>query len=205
MLHLIKSTYLCISYRQQAWDWLIDCYRLRVDDSYVYGGELRGVYDPAHTGRTVSDDFLLFCKLAVKHGVIPDLGQNWGWDGFLKLALGMIPYAFEKSDAHEKYSAKNRDFKFNPMLPVLLTMRFVGARVYGFDLTGQGAENAKDFQELSALIERSGSVYNEKGAPDDLYMEVGGESGWDELRAGITPYYDAEERENGDFDEWRFN
>ncbi len=33
-------------------------------------------YPPDHTGDTILLDFLLFCKLAVRHGVVP---QGWDW------------------------------------------------------------------------------------------------------------------------------
>lgn len=58
-----------------ASEWLVDCYRMRIDEEYVWrGGDLRGLY-ALHAGGgsrdMVEKDFLLFCKLAVKNGVIP--------------------------------------------------------------------------------------------------------------------------------------
>ena len=87
-------------------EWLVDCYRMRVDDLYVWGGgDLRGLYaQAAGGGGSASGDFLLFCKLAVRHGVIPD---GWDWAAFLATAKGLLRYAFEKSDGEEKYGQEN--------------------------------------------------------------------------------------------------
>lgn len=49
-------------------------------------------------------DFLTFCKLAVKAGVLP---AGWDWPGFLRKAQGLLPYAFEKSDAKDKWGGEN--------------------------------------------------------------------------------------------------
>jgi hypothetical protein len=52
----------------------------------------------------VAEDFLVFCKLAVKAGVLP---PSWDWPGFMKQAQSLLPYAFEKSDAQEKWGGEN--------------------------------------------------------------------------------------------------
>jgi hypothetical protein len=51
----------------------------------------------------VAEDFLIFCKLAVKSKVLP---SSWDWHAFLSKAQ-LLPYAFEKSDAKEKWGGEN--------------------------------------------------------------------------------------------------
>jgi hypothetical protein len=62
------------------------------------------LYDPDRTETSVLTDFLVFCKLAVKNQVIP---AGWDWQLFLSKAAGLLPFAFEKSDAQEKYGGEN--------------------------------------------------------------------------------------------------
>eukprot|EP00438_Fugacium_kawagutii_P006610 Skav212989 [mRNA] locus=scaffold423:216705:219544:- [translate_table: standard] len=90
-----------------ASEWLVDCYRMRIDEEYVWrGGDLRGLYALHASGGgrdMVEKDFLLFCKLAVKKGVIP---AAWNWGDFLLTAKKLLRFAFQKSDAHEKYETE---------------------------------------------------------------------------------------------------
>lgn len=50
-------------------------------------------------------DFLVSCKLAVLHGVVPVRG--WDWASFLDCARPLLPYPFEKEDAKDKYGGEN--------------------------------------------------------------------------------------------------
>jgi len=93
--------------KKKQYEWFVDCYRMRVDDDYCWGGgNLHGLYniDGSSAGSVVVD-FLLFCRLAVARGAIPSL---WSWSGCLEVAAKLLPYAFEKSDAHKKWG--NEDF-----------------------------------------------------------------------------------------------
>ena len=40
----------------------------------------------------------------MEQGVIP---EGWTWSKFLATAVDLLPYAFEKSDAQEKYGREN--------------------------------------------------------------------------------------------------
>lgn len=57
-----------------AAEWLIDCYRMRVDDDFAWGGGLaiagkqHGLYHPQCTPKLIAMDFLIFTKLATQHG-----------------------------------------------------------------------------------------------------------------------------------------
>ena len=44
----------------------------------------------------------MFCRLAVRRGAVPSV---WSWPDLLRTAATLLPYAFEKSDAQEKYGA----------------------------------------------------------------------------------------------------
>lgn len=94
-----------------AYEWLCDCYRLRCDDDYAYGGcYLHGPYDPGTTAEMLLLDFAVFVKLAVARGAIPAPGKlpwDWSWGDFLAKASRHIRFAFEKSDADEKYGSEN--------------------------------------------------------------------------------------------------
>ena len=46
----------------------------------------------------------VFCKMAVVNGVVP---PGWDWSRFLQVSTGLLPYAFEKSDAKEKWGGEN--------------------------------------------------------------------------------------------------
>jgi hypothetical protein len=84
-------------------EWLVDCYRIRVDDTMVYGGGCVGLYAEAEKGRVLVD-FLVFCKLALARGVVP---PAWDWPAFLHVAADLISFAFEKADAKEKWGGEN--------------------------------------------------------------------------------------------------
>ena len=43
---------------QQA-EWLVDCYRMRLDDDYVYSGDGGGIYNPEACAEGVVEDFLV--------------------------------------------------------------------------------------------------------------------------------------------------
>ena len=78
---------------------------MRLDDEYAWGGEIRSgsIYDQG-SAREVTGGFLVFCRLVEHQGAVP---SPWDWAGFLATAAILLPYAFEKSDAQEKYGGEN--------------------------------------------------------------------------------------------------
>mmetsp|Transcript_41369 Transcript_41369/g.69199 ORF Transcript_41369/g.69199 Transcript_41369/m.69199 type:complete len:268 (-) Transcript_41369:348-1151(-) len=114
----------------KQYEWLCDCYRMRMDDAYCWGGgELRGVMNPEATPESVSTELFVFCKLAVKNKVVP---PHWNWEAFLAKAIGLVIYAFEKSDAKEKYGREN-------VFSVFMggrSLRATGETIYGSSVTG---------------------------------------------------------------------
>lgn len=145
-------------------EWLVDCYRLRVDDQYAWGGgNLRGLYaQAAGGGGSSSEDFLLFCKLAVRHGVIPD---GWDWAAFLATAKGLLRHAFEKSDAQEKYGQEN-------VFAVVMggrSLRYTAEVVYGSSCMSMESSEVED--EVEGKL-RAGRFR------DEFYEEIGGVAVW---------------------------
>lgn len=63
-------------------EWLVDCYRLRIDDEYAWNGEFRGLYEEhsneTRNPATVQNDFFIFCWLAVKARVVPQVRLRKG-------------------------------------------------------------------------------------------------------------------------------
>ena len=118
-------------------EWFVDSYRLRLDDDYVFGCNLHGLYaEQLSSAQTIVTDFLVFCKLAVKHDVIPSYPE-WCWGELVTVARDMLRYAFEKSDAREKYGGEN---VFTGMLAGLQggrSLRYTSSLVYGFLHGGQ--------------------------------------------------------------------
>ena len=84
--------------------WFVDCYRMRVDDDYALGGcYLHGLYSQPTSPSKILRDFLVFCKLALARDVVP---AGWRWGPCLQQAGEDLGYAFEKSDAQDKWGGE---------------------------------------------------------------------------------------------------
>ncbi|KAJ3061850.1 hypothetical protein HK102_008962, partial [Quaeritorhiza haematococci] len=105
------------------------------DDDYIHGGgNLHSLYDVDDQNKDgIVADFLIFCKFAVKRGVIPT-SPAWDWSEFLRIARPLPPFAFEKSDAKEKYGSEN-------VFSVLMggrSLRYTGEQIYGTGVQSMG-------------------------------------------------------------------
>ena len=161
-------------------EWLVDCYRMRVDDDYVWGGgKLHGLYDPDSTPLDILKDFLIFAKLAVANGVLP---SPWDWDHCLGAAGRLLLSAFEKSDAQDKYGGENI-FAGTVGGP---SLRYTAVRVYGFDMMNTGQFGPCDPEPLHKL---EGSIMplsrGDLFKRDDLFASVGGSARWSRLLAAM--------------------
>lgn len=157
--------------------WLVDCYRMRVDDEYAWaGGNLTGLYDPEATAESIVKDFLVFAKLAAARRVVP---PGWSWPECLAEAGKLLPYAFEKSDAKEKWGGEN---VFSAMLGGR-SLRFTGETVYVNSVTnGGGASfNAAPGAEAAANA-RPEALFDRPTLLDD----VGGAAAWRSLRDALA-------------------
>ena len=92
-------------------EWLVDCYRMRLDDEYAWQGDIRAgsLYDDSEA-EEIAQDFTVFCRLAKDRRAIP---ANWSWSQFLNVASEHLAFAFDKSCAQEKYGSENI---FRPMM-----------------------------------------------------------------------------------------
>ena len=87
-------------------EWLVDCYRMRLDDELVWQNNIRpgSLYDQSGA-REIAQDFLVFCCLVRRKGVLP---ENWIWSQFLDVAAELLAFKFEKNDAKIKYGGENQ-------------------------------------------------------------------------------------------------
>ena len=159
----------------ERYEWLVDCYRMRVDDDYALGGcNLHGLYakSAGDPGNTITRDFLLFCVLCKRRGVCDGL-QNWSWSTLLDMAVGLLPYAFEKSDANEKYGGEN---VFSAAMGGR-SLRFTGELVYGTGVMGADVEDPLTDELREKTYDRL--------TAEALCEEVGGKEAWLRLATAL--------------------
>ena len=121
--------------KQQCYAWLVDAFRMRVEDEYTMNGNLYGSYaDSANydsNGSCALNDFSTFLAGAHAHRVLPD----WWLDGgrathdkaCFAFAARRVRHAVEKSDMQEAHG---------PMGPMFL--RGLAERVTGIGLMDGG-------------------------------------------------------------------
>lgn len=163
-------------------EWFIDCYRMRIDDDATWGGgNLHGLYDPDSTGASILLDFLIFCKLAMCNDAVP---MHWNWLSCLEKCGNLLCFAFEKSDAKEKYGREN------VFLAAMggRSLRFTASIIYGSTIEEQNESDTHRY--ISTLLESFGkSEYDSQdeslkavilGNPQ-VFLNVGGTAVWLEL------------------------
>jgi len=165
--------------KKQQYEWFVDCYRLRLDEEYVYRGDLTGLYNPESGPSEIVQSFLVFCKLALHNNVIPD---GWDWSEFLKIASENLNYAFEKSDAQEKYGSEN-------VFAVMTggrSLRATAEEVYGTPVTSSWDSLSQDSQQIQDEVD---NFFEEEGSnfydASELFADVGGPQIWQKLRASL--------------------
>lgn len=166
--------------QQKRHEWLVDCYRMRLDDLYTHTGDVRigTLYDPEHSVESVMVDFLVFCKMGVANGALP---SAWRWKDFLNEAKGHLCFAFEKSDAQEKYGEENY---FNGLLGIGSgrSLRYTAQRIYGSEIMNpdEGNDMFDDMWEdvRSCLFEEEEEEEVDFEGTDYIFAEVGGKAVW---------------------------
>ena len=139
----------------KKYSWLADCYRLRLDDDYVWGGcYLHGLYED-QSPWNVANDFIVFCVLAVKNCVIPVL---WDWSFFFEEASKKLNFAYEKSDAKDDWGM------LGPMM-----LRMTADLVYE---AGPGDVDHEMCESIHDEVENGGG---------EFFDEIGGEHNWTRL------------------------
>eukprot|EP00884_Botryococcus_braunii_P016910 jgi/Botrbrau1/3902/Bobra.0183s0123.1 len=158
-------------------EWLVDCYRMRVDDTMVWRGECVGLYSGDGEKGTVLLDFLVFCRLAVAHDVVP---RNWDWPAFLTVAECLLCFAFEKSDAKEKWGGENI---FRAMLGGR-SLRYTAEMVYGSSIVNP-AEMHRDERALREELTGGWEAVVQRPAAAATFRTVGGLAAWQKLHADM--------------------
>jgi len=160
----------------EKYEWLVDCYRMRVDDDYAWGGgNLHGLYNGDASNDEIVCDFWVFCKQAKEVGAVP---SDWQWDRFLDVASNHLRYAFEKEDATEKWGGEN---VFSAMMGGR-SLRFTAEQIYGSSI--QAMEDSTRTEELNDHI-ASSNFFQEPSNFDGL----GGAACWNRLRRMPCPQY----------------
>ena len=160
----------------QRAEWLVDCYRMRIDDEYAWGGGLRGLYDPDATTLDIVKDFLVFTKLAVARKAVP---STWRWPAFLDYATANLGFAFEKSDAQTKYGSENI---FDGTMGGR-SLRYTAMAIYGREMMDQRPYDG----ELAALNNAVSPLSQQALlARTDLFEDVGGVDPWRRLLQTVS-------------------
>jgi len=127
------------------------------------------------TVTSVAAEFLLFAKLVVLAKALPKEGE-WDWPSFLAKAAGMVGYAFEKSDANERWGGEN-------VFAVVTggrSLRYTGEIVYGSSIQ----DPDESLEELILpSVEKVFSDYGSPGISDTpearkACEDVGGWEAW---------------------------
>jgi hypothetical protein len=148
-----------------SYEWLANCYQLRCDDDYAYGScYLHGPYDPDATAPSIADDFYTFCMLAKRRKVVP---ADWNWPAFLLKAAEHVGYAFEKSDAQERWGSENVFAAFTGGR----SLRHMGEIVYG----ASAHDNEADLLAANVSAATADHFLPRRRALRD---EVGGRDAW---------------------------
>lgn len=169
---------------KKAAEWFLDCFSMRMDDDQVYaGGEHFGVYYSFKDGNRdhILFEFLIFCKLAVKHGVYP---PSLPWNLIRTKAKENLGFAFEKSDAQKKYGQEN----VFSILSGGRSLRFTAEEIYGFGVQesqvskaykdmSKTVRGANDFVKFSELLTNRATLFN----------DVGGVGIWTEINTNYRP------------------
>jgi hypothetical protein len=157
--------------KKDHYEWLCNCYQLRCDDDYQYGGcYLHGPYDPGTTPDMLAEDFLVFCVLAKKMNAIP---PGWDWKAFLKFAPKYISCAFEKSDAVDRWGREN----YFAAHMGGRSLRFTGTIIYGSPV---------DTPDTSILHQQALDDLDSR--KEEMQEEVGGLDAWDGLELDLLQY-----------------
>lgn len=175
-----RSWWKCLKVAER-YEWFVDCYRMRVDDDYVWGGgNFHGLYS-AMVGEVddpeleVVKDFYGFVRMAKKNEVLP---EEFDFSLLLEKAKDMLGYAFEKSDAKEKYGGEN---VFSVLVSGRPSLRYTAERICG--TSGRESYNTDHNDESEAMEkfceEFERAFYKKK--LNKICVDLGGAEIWKEL------------------------
>ena len=128
-----------VTFRTRPW-WKAlkagDRYEWLVDDDYAWGGILRGLYishvsSDGADKMVIAKDFYVFCCMAKENRVLPG---EFKWRPFIEKAKKLLGYAFEKSDAKERWGGEN---VFSTLMG-RPSLRLTAEHVYGIAMGSYG-------------------------------------------------------------------
>lgn len=95
------------------------------------------------------------------------LPAGWNWASFLKAAVEYIPYAFEKSDAKERWGSENY---FEGASGAGRSLRYTGMQIYRskVDEPGDSREHVQASDEVERRVGIAGSGRWTKGVGNSL-------------------------------------
>ena len=155
----------------EQYEWFSNCYQMRCDDDYAWGGcNLHGPYNPEATPESIATDHLIFCILAHQVSALP---KNWDWEAYLKVASQYIVFAFEKSDAKERWGSENY---FQGELGGR-SLRYTATKICGSDVNVAG--DSKEYEKAEDEAHNNKAKWQSK---------LGGKLAWkgliDDMRNG---------------------
>ena len=162
---------------EEQYTWLVDCYRMRVDDAYTLGGNMKGLY-AEQSVETIFFDFLIFVKLCELGRHVP---EKWDWAACITgPGTKLLRYAFEKSDAQEKYGSEN----VFAAVTGGRSLRYTAMQIYGSDVTGfEMSKEESDLERfMSGVFDLNCINALSSGYMDDL----GGEDSWATLHQALV-------------------
>jgi hypothetical protein len=169
-------------------EWLVDCYRLRVEDDQSSACYLHGAYHPGADALSRLQDFLLFARLAAARSVVPR--EGWDWRAFCAAAAPLLKAELSLEDATAKYGAEQLELNTDGGR----SLRATSERIYG---TSPLADEPDPYfehlrEEIQAALfadagDNGADSYMIDIALDEvdptLFDDVGGVEPWRELLA----------------------
>lgn len=166
------------------YEWLVNCYQMRVDDDYAWGGNLRGLYDSSASGEgpdrvDIARDFYVFCRMAKENGVLP---REFKWRPFIEKAKKLLGFAFEKSDAKERWGGEN---VFSALMGQP-SLRVTAEQVYGIAMGSYG-ECDPSYEQFNLKVEvyekefNKGNRSRNEEVKKGTFEAYGGAKLWTEL------------------------
>jgi predicted alpha/beta hydrolase family esterase len=158
------------------YEWLVNCYRMRVDDDCTHGGgKKHGLY--LITGEDVASqsieartriaiDFMLFAKLAVIKGVIPH--QDWNWGSFVAAGGSLLGTPFTKDDAKRRYGSENVFDALNGGR----SLRATGDAVYCTAVTNPKYSSDEDYVRIKAELMEAFPVTSPLAIGDNILRPI---------------------------------
>lgn len=117
---------------------------------------------------------LQFSKLLVINGVLP---ADWDWLAFGMCAESLIGYAFEGSDALQKYGSEHAPDAAQVSMSTAM-LRSTAHVIYGDHKDSAWHETSREYDAVGNSV-RQWSAYGRRG--DRICAEVGGHTAWRRL------------------------